>query len=929
MICPKSCSWLVCLLLLPLSALASDADIFTAAEQGNLETVKNLVQEDPQRATASDERGYTPLHKAAYNNRLSTAEYLLSQGADINAVSRNGSTPLHGAASYGHLEIVRLLLEKGASADVVNAGGFTPLLGASAAGHGEIVRMLVDRGANVNVSAGGQRTPLGLAVWNADTELARFLLDRGADVNVLTGVGVSLPYFAVALRGREIGLMFADRVTDFGEKDSLGLTLLHYLAARGYADQVEMFLNKGVDVSARDNLGRTPLFYASLWGHDEVVNILKTHGATDDEAEQAWGKGDYLGRPTPGKTPVEFAGNELRTPFGPHGRMVFSPDGRELLWCHHDMPIQAVWYARQVNGVWQRPMIAPFTNPALDYADGHPSFSADGNRIYYHSERPTRPGEPRKEKSDIWFVERTGDGWSEPTNLGPLVNTDENEYGATIAPSGNLYFVGEGYADSYGAGDIYVSELINGAYAKPRNLGPSLNSEYYELSPTVSADESYMVFASERPYLNQRGLQLFVSFQHDGEWTKPVSLGRTVNRGDTWHPFITADNRFVFYQQDEDYHWFSATLIQDIRGAVIGSRDVNPATRVPALRKSEQIFEHAATNTIALGDLDTDGDLDAVFSNMGFYGSRVYLNDGKGQFTVTEQLLTQQGHGVDLGDLDGDGDLDIFITCAGYAENNVEYSRPSRIYFNDGNANFAVSPQDLGDSLLSGNDLQLHDIDTDGDLDAMILYYEEDNGIYLNDGRGQFTRSDLTFPDGSNWADLDGDGDVDILLREDSVGFKVLLNDGSGHFSEQWSKVDSSLTRGGVGFGDFDNDGDLDAVVSYLDQSEQRSSALWYNDGTGRFAESAAKLPLTRYAHIATGDLNGDRYADVFINNFGLPSAVWLNDGKGGLSDSGIRLPGFWQNGRCALGDLDGDGDLDVFIPAFGEGPNEIWFNEQ
>ena len=305
-----------------------------------------------------------------------------------------------------------------------------------------------------------------------------------------------------------------------------------------------------------------------------------------------------------------------------------------------------------------------------------------------------------------------------------------------------------------------------------------------------------------------------------------------------------------------------------------------------------------------------------------------HVNDGRGLFTATEELLTQQGHGVDVGDLDADGDLDIFMTCAAYGDNNVWHHRPSRVYLNDGDGNFTVSPQDLGDSLLSGNDAQLYDVDTDGDLDAVIIYYQEDNGIYLNDGRGQFSRSVLTFPTGSNWADLDGDGDIDILHREAGVGFRTLLNDGTGHFLEHWSKTDSSVHRGGVAFGDFDGDEDLDAVVAFLDQSEHRFSTLWYNDGSGQFEESGIKLPLTRFARMAAGDLNGNGNADLFVNNFGLPSAVWLNDGNGRLFDSGIRLPGEWQNTACPLGDLDGDGDLDVFIAAFGGGPNEVWFNE-
>jgi hypothetical protein len=282
---------------------------------------------------------------------------------------------------------------------------------------------------------------------------------------------------------------------------------------------------------------------------------------------------------------------------------------------------------------------------------------------------------------------------------------------------------------------------------------------------------------------------------------------------------------------------------------------------------------------------------------------------------------------VDLGDLDGDGDLDIFMTCAGYGEGGTEYHRPSRVYLNDGRAHFTDNGQNLGDSLSSGNAVWLHDIDTDGDLDALVLYYREDNGIYLNDGEGRFTRSEQTFPDGSAFGDLDGDGDVDVFAREVGVGFTSLLNDGSAGFTEHWHHRDSGVIRGRTCLVDLNGDRHLDAVVTSGDHMSQRRGTVWLGDGRGGFTPTNAVLPVTRWGHVVPGHLNSDGHVDLFVSNLGFPSSVWLGDGKGRLIDAGLRLGEGNMNGSCTLADLDGDGDLDAFVAAFGQGPNEIWFN--
>ena len=342
-------------------------------------------------------------------------------------------------------------------------------------------------------------------------------------------------------------------------------------------------------------------------------------------------------------------------------------------------------------------------------------------------------------------------------------------------------------------------------------------------------------------------------------------------------------------------------------------------------------YGSAPTFQVSLGDLDTDGDPDAVFANMGFNASRVLLNDGHGSFVYSDQALTEQGHGVELGDLDGDGDLDLFVTCAGYIVDGVGYTRPSRVYLNFGDGRFMDSGQDLGDTESSGNLVQLVDVDNDNDLDAFVVYYLEPARVYLNDGAAWFLISDLELPAGSSWADLDGDGDADVFIKEEGVGYRVLLNDGRGGLSDWWAEGDDTVTSGyrSIAFADLDDDGDLDGFDSNGTFDEEQPVRVLLNDGSGVFSVSPQPIGAVNRSWVALGDLNDDGHVDAFVSRVFRPNEVWLNDGQGEFLDSGLRLGGDTLTRGCDLGDLDADGDLDIFVARyeFEGAPNEVWIN--
>jgi hypothetical protein len=233
----------------------------------------------------------------------------------------------------------------------------------------------------------------------------------------------------------------------------------------------------------------------------------------------------------------------------------------------------------------------------------------------------------------------------------------------------------------------------------------------------------------------------------------------------------------------------------------------------------------AIIRKVSLGDLDGDGDLDAVIvTACDFFDPnqacdyavhRIWWNDGAGGLQPSTQSL---GHGtsadVSLGDLDGDGDLDAMVVSS--------LAQGSAVWTNLGGGVF-TSTQTLEN--LSAASVDFGDLDGDGDLDAFVAPQAgSTSAVWLNDGNGTLVPGQhLENLDSAALGDLDGDGDLDAFSVNAGTD-KAWLNQGDATFVFSGQHL-GMATSTNVALGDLDGDGDLDAVTSGYDSDP----SLWIN----------------------------------------------------------------------------------------------------
>ncbi|MBC7569542.1 MAG: PD40 domain-containing protein [Spirosoma sp.] len=153
---------------------------------------------------------------------------------------------------------------------------------------------------------------------------------------------------------------------------------------------------------------------------------------------------------------------------------------------------------------------------------------------------------------DLMIATFNGESWSPPVSLSPNINTNGNEGTASLSADGRmLVFTACQGRRGFGSCDLYVSRKTGNDWSAPDNLGPQVNTRFYESQPALSADGRRLYFVSDRPGGKGRRDIWRSDLDADNTWQEPVNLGSPVNTGQNEaSPFIHPNGQTLFFASD-------------------------------------------------------------------------------------------------------------------------------------------------------------------------------------------------------------------------------------------------------------------------------------------------------------------------------------------------------------------------------------------
>lgn len=372
------------------------------------------------------------------------------------------------------------------------------------------------------------------------------------------------------------------------------------------------------------------------------------------------------------------------------------------------------------------------------------------------------------------------------------------------------------------------------------------------------------------------------------------------------------------------------------------------------------------------GDINNDGLTDVYIGGAKDSPGALLVQLPSGAFKPSNQSLfladkISEDTDALFFDADNDGDLDLYVTSGGNEFPSSSSALKDRLYINDGRGNFSKSPQLLPvNKYVNTSCVKAADFDGDGDQDLFVgarlkpfLYGVPVSGYLLeNDGQGQFKDVSEQMAPGLNeigmirdaiWSDIDNDDDSDLIVVGEWMPIKIFINNGKG-FDEV--SIDKSNGWWNVIEGaDLDNDGDMDFVVgnhglnSRFHASVDKPTTLYVNDfdhngtveqiicvynGEQSYPmvlrhDIVSQIPSLEKKYEQYEEYKGQQINDIFtdaqLNDaikhevFDMETSVLWNNGSKGFSLERLPIEAqFSPVYGILIEDFDGDGNKDILM---------------
>jgi len=206
-----------------------------------------------------------------------------------------------------------------------------------------------------------------------------------------------------------------------------------------------------------------------------------------------------------------------------------------------------------VNGRWGQPEMLPFSGL---HRDTDPVLTPDGRTLLFASDRPVNGVD--KHHFYIWAATRTEKGWNEPRLLDGPVNSGFDQVFASMAANGNIYFTSSRKTGSY---DIFRTRLENGQYQPEEELAELNGPGIASFEAFVSPDESYLLIGSFGREETVGSSDLYISYRQSGAWTKPKNLGPMINSpARDYSPRVSLDGKWMYFTSERLDHPLSFPL---------------------------------------------------------------------------------------------------------------------------------------------------------------------------------------------------------------------------------------------------------------------------------------------------------------------------------------------------------------------------------